>query len=110
MVVEDEGIVAKDIQYTLKNLGYKVSGIATSGEDALTKIYSTAPDLILMDIKLKGEIDGIDVTERIRHNFDIPVVYLTAYVDNKTLGRAKKTMPYGYISKPFNRNLFFTVG
>ena len=109
MVVEDEGIVAHDIQQTLKSLGYGISAIASTGEDALKKIYSSSPDLILMDIKLKGKLDGIKISQEIKNKLDIPVVYLTAYVDENTLARAKKTMPYGYVIKPFEKNDLRTV-
>lgn len=101
LVVEDEGIVAKDIQNTLKGLGYGVSALASSGEEAIDKAAETHPDLVLMDIALKGEMDGVEAAEQIRARFDIPVVYLTAYSDKKTLQRAKIAEPYGYILKPF---------
>lgn len=100
MVVEDEIIVAKSIQERLDKLGYSVSTIVDSGEEAIKKAGETKPDLILMDIKLSGNIDGITAAEQIRHRFDIPVLYLTAYGDNETLQRAKITEPYGYILKP----------
>lgn len=100
MIVEDEIIVAKSIQERLDKLGYSVSTIVDSGEEAIKKAGETKPDLILMDIKLSGNIDGIAAAEQIRHRFDIPVVYLTAYGDSETLQRAKVTEPYGYILKP----------
>jgi PAS domain S-box-containing protein len=110
LVVEDEVIVAKDIQITLKNLGYAVSAVVSSGEDAIKKAAATHPDLVLMDIVLEGAIDGLEAAENIRNNFDIPVVYLTAYSDEKTLHRAKITEPYGYILKPFQeRELHTTI-
>jgi len=102
LVVEDEGIVAKDIQNTLKGLGYGVSARASSGEEAIDKAADTQPDLILMDIVLKGGMDGVEAAEQIRTRFDIPVVYLTAYSDEETLQRAKITEPYGYVLKPFS--------
>jgi len=101
LVVEDEAIVAIDIQNTLKGLGYDVPAIAFSGEEALKKVEEIKPDLILMDIVLKGEIDGIETSQQIREHFDIPVVYLTAYADDTMLKRAKITEPFGYILKPF---------
>ena len=100
-VVEDEGIVAKDIQAMLKNIGYVVPSVVTSGEECLKKIEKTQPDLILMDIMIKGKIDGVETAKRIKKRFDIPVIYLTAYADENTLLRAKITEPYGYILKPF---------
>jgi len=101
MVVEDEIIVAKSIQERLDKLGYSTPVIVTSGEDAIKKAGEINPDLVLMDIKLTGDVDGIAAAEQIRHRFDIPVVYLTAYGDSETLQRAKITEPYGYIIKPF---------
>ena len=103
LIVEDEVIIAKDIEHTLKRDGYDVTGHATSGEKAIELIKETSPDLILMDIKLKGEMDGIETTEIIKNQFDLPVIYLTSYKDEQTLLRAKVTEPYGYIIKPFDR-------
>ena len=102
LIVEDERIVAKDIEYSLKTLGYKVTGIASTGENALQKAKENRPDLVLMDIRLKGGMDGIEAAEKLREDFSIPVVYLTAYADEGTLERAKVTGPFGYILKPFN--------
>ena len=101
LVVEDESIVAMDIKHRLENMGYIVPAITSSGEEAVAKAAETNPDLVLMDIVLKGEMDGIDAAQQIKDNFDIPVVYLTAYSDEKTLKRAKITGPFGYIIKPF---------
>ena len=110
LVVEDEGIIAKDIQNTLESLGYAVPAIASSGEEAIKKATETLPDLVLMDIVLTGHMDGVEAAGQIRDRFDIPVVYLTAYADNKTLQRAKITEPYGYILKPFSeRELYTTI-
>ena len=101
MVVEDESIVAKDIQNRLKRLGYKVNDIVSSGEEAISKAAETQPDLVLMDIVLKGEIDGIEAAKQINTLFNVPIVYLTAYADDSTIQRAKITEPFGYILKPF---------
>ena len=110
LVVEDERIVAKDIEKRLKDLGYRVTGLASSGEKTLEKLNESLPDLVLMDIRLKGEMDGIETAEMVRGLFDIPVVYLTAYADEATLERAKVTEPFGYILKPFNeRDLHSTI-
>lgn len=110
LVVEDERIVAKDIVNSLQRLGYKVVASVASGEEALQKVVEAQPDLVLMDIMLKGKMDGIETTEEIHKNFDIPVIYLTAYADEKTLGRAKITEPFGYIIKPFDeRDLHTTI-
>ncbi|MGB9979426.1 methanogen output domain 1-containing protein [Methanobacterium sp.] len=101
LVVEDESIVAMDIKHRLENMGYIVPAITSSGEEAVEKASETDPDLVLMDIVLKGEMDGIDAAQQIKDNLDIPVVYLTAYSDERTLKRAKITGPFGYIIKPF---------
>ncbi len=101
LVVEDESIVAKDIQTTLQTLGYSVPDVVSSGEAAIDRAAASDLDLVLMDIVLKGEMDGIEAAERIYGHFNIPVVYLTAYADDHTLQRAKTTTPFGYILKPF---------
>ena len=101
LVVEDESIVAMDIKHRAEGLGYDVLGIAASGEEAIKKTEENQPDLVLMDIVLKGKMDGVQAAQEIRERFDIPVVYLTAYSDEKTLSRAKLTGPFGYIIKPF---------
>ncbi|MDD3247162.1 MAG: response regulator [Methanosarcina sp.] len=102
LIVEDEHIVAMGIKRMLKGLGYTVTGVASSGEDAISKAESTFPDLVLMDIMLKGELDGVEAAKEIKERFDVPVVYLTAYSDSNILERVKKTGPFGYIVKPFD--------
>ncbi|HEY3363327.1 MAG TPA: response regulator [Methanosarcina sp.] len=102
LIVEDEHIVAIGIKRMLKDLGYVVTGIASSGEDAIAKAESTFPDLVLMDIMLKGDMDGVEAAREIKEKFEIPIVYLTAYSDNEILERAKITEPLGYIIKPFD--------
>ena len=101
LVVEDELVVAKNIQNRLENLGYFVPAVVTSGEEAIKKVADIQPDLILMDIMLESELDGIEAAKQISKRFDIPIIYLTAYGDDQTLQRAKITEPYGYILKPF---------
>ena len=101
LVVEDESIVGKDIQNRLKNLGYAVTAVVPSGEKALKEIEIKKPDLILMDIMLKGEMNGVEAASIIKEKYDIPVVFLTAYADDNTLSKAKLAEPYGYIIKPF---------
>lgn len=100
-VVEDESIVSKDIQHSLKRLGYQVCGSASSGEKAIEAISAAKPDVILMDIMLKGEMTGIETADIIKNSVQTPVIFLTAYADNATLEKAKKIQPYGYIIKPF---------
>jgi len=110
MVAEDEGIIAKDLERRLEKQGYTVAAVVASGEDAIRRAEETRPDLILMDIVLNGDIDGIEAAGEIRHRLDVPVIYLTAYADDKTLQRAKLTEPYGYIIKPFeDRTLCSTI-
>ena len=101
LIVEDEGVEALDIQHRLVSLGYPTPDIAFTGEEAVQKAGEISPDLVLMDIRLPGEIDGITAAELIKARLDIPVIYLTAYADDNTLQRAKITEPYGYIIKPF---------
>lgn len=101
LVVEDERIVARDIEKRLKKLGYSVAASVASGEEAITQA-AFSPDLILMDIQLKGQMDGIQAAEQIHAQYGIPVVFLTAYADDDTLQRAKVTEPFGYIVKPFD--------
>jgi hypothetical protein len=110
LVVEDEGIVALDIQNRLRQLGYTPVGRAASGEDALRLVEEMAPDLVLMDIRIQGAIDGIETARRISTTYDIPFIYLTAHTDEQTLQRAKATEPYGYLIKPFEeRELDTTI-
>lgn len=102
MVVEDESIVAEDMKAMLEGFGYAVPAVAFSGEEAVKKACETHPDLVLMDIVLKGQMSGVDAVERIRVQCNIPVVYVTAYADEKTVRRAKVTEPFGYLLKPFD--------
>ncbi|MGZ7095674.1 MAG: response regulator [Methanobacterium sp.] len=99
LVVEDERITAEDIKDGLISLGYKVPAVVYSGEDAVKRAGELKPDLILMDIKLEGEMDGIEAAEEIKKQYDIPVIYLTAYSDEGTVERAKKTEPGGFVLK-----------
>ncbi len=100
LLVEDELIIAASIKKRLEKLGYRVPGIATSGQEAVQKAKDLHPDVILMEIQLGGDMDGIEAAKQIRILYRIPVVFLTAYTDTKTLSRAKITEPYGYIIKP----------
>lgn len=101
LVVEDESIVSKDIQHSLTKLGYEVVGAAATGEKALELARSERPDVVLMDIMLKGEMNGIEAADIIKKELKLPVIFLTAYADEATLNKAKITEPYGYIIKPF---------
>ncbi|MBN1350230.1 PAS domain S-box protein [candidate division KSB1 bacterium] len=102
LIVEDEKVVAMDIQNTVKTIGYEVAATVSVGEEAIRKAEESRPDLVLMDIVLRGEMDGIRTAEKIRQQFDIPVVYLTAYGDENTFSKAKISKPFGYILKPFD--------
>ena len=109
LIVEDERIVAEDIKTKLEYVGYAVAGIASSGEDSLKKTEKLKPDLVLMDIVLEGKMDGLDAAAQILSRFNIPVVYLTAYSDKRTLKKAKVTEPFGFITKPFESQDLFTA-
>lgn len=100
VIVEDEGLIAADLEARLKIAGYAVPGTADSAHKALQLIRNTSPDLVLMDIRLKGKTDGIEVADQVREQLDIPVVFLTAYEDRETLDRAGRSQAFGYIKKP----------
>jgi len=101
LVVEDERIVALGLQAQLEGLGYEVAALAASGEDAFARAEQVRPDLVLMDIHLEGEMDGVEAARLIRGRLHVPVVYLTAYSDREIVERAKLTEPLGYVLKPF---------
>ena len=103
MVVEDESIEALDVKNTLESFGYQVPYIASRGEEAVAKAQEIKPDLVLMDIILKGELTGIEAAFEIK-KLDIPLIYLTAHSNEDTVEKAKLTEPYGYLLKPFNSN------
>jgi diguanylate cyclase (GGDEF)-like protein len=110
LIVEDESIIAEDISDSLISLGYRITGMVYSGEEAIEAAGKFRPDLVLMDVNLQGEIDGITAAAEIRSRFQIPVVYLTAYADENTLRRVNATKPFGYIVKPFEeKNLHTTI-
>ena len=104
MVVEDENIIALDIKNRLKSLGYNVAAVVPSGEEAIRIIKEVNPDLVLMDIVLRGDIDGVQAAESISRDYNIPVIFLTSYSDESTLKLAHRISPYGYLIKPFNEN------
>src|SRR3569623_2800467 len=110
LLVEDERIPAFNLQQGLRRLGYDVPSIAPSGSNALELIERDQPDIVLMDIHLEGDIDGIETAGRIPPERMIPVIYLTAYSEESTLKRAAETKPYGYLLKPFSdRELHATI-
>src|SRR6185369_6097463 len=101
LVVEDDRVVARDIQQQLTRIGHVVVGTTARGEDAPQLALGTQPEIVLMDIRLEGSTDGIEAAQQIRENCHIPVVFLTAYADDETVRRASITEPFGYILKPF---------
>jgi len=103
MVVEDEWIVADQLCNNLKDLGYMVCSTASTGDEAISNVKEDKPDLILMDIVLKNKMDGIEAAEQITSQFNIPVIYLTAYTNQEYIERAKQTKPFGYLVKPFKQ-------
>jgi CheY-like chemotaxis protein len=104
MIVEDESIVAMGVKHKLEDLGYIVVGVEATGEGAVETALKTEPDLILMDIVLKGDMDGIEAAEKIHTRLDTPIIYVSAYSDEEVLRRARITEPYGYILKPFKKS------
>ncbi|WP_052318163.1 two-component system response regulator [Spirochaeta africana] len=110
MIVEDEKIIALDLQRRLEKYGYEVTGLSNDGSEAVTMAEKDQPDLILMDIMLNGETDGVQAATRIFHDYQIPIIFLTAYADQRTLERAKEAQPFGYVLKPFKeRELYSTI-
>ena len=104
LIVEDEGIIATDLRAKLKRLGYTVVAMVSSGEETLQRVGELKPDLILMDLGLKGAWDGIETAMRVHAQTDTPIVYLTAHADEATLQRARATKPKAYLLKPFDLN------
>jgi CheY-like chemotaxis protein len=112
LIVEDENIIASDIRAMLEDLGYMVSAIVASGEESIQKASKMKPDLVLMDIKLKGTLDGVSAGQEIFRQFQIPIVYLTAYSDQETINRinkGKNSNPSTVINKPFDEGELQTV-
>ena len=103
LIVEDNRIVAADIAATLQQIGYEISGMLAKGEDVKSHIEKEKPDVILMDVNLEGEMDGIDVSKKVLEEYQLPVIFLTANSDKETFERAKETKPYAFILKPFDR-------
>ncbi|MDZ4148681.1 MAG: LytTR family transcriptional regulator DNA-binding domain-containing protein [Flavobacteriaceae bacterium] len=103
LIVEDEMIIGANISLQLNSLGYEVSGIIPRGEEALLHLKENQPDIVLMDINLKGKIDGVETALLMQQEIDIPIIYLTANADKVNFDRAKATHPYAFISKPFKK-------
>lgn len=109
LVVEDERIIACDIKYCLESSGYSVLAVLAYGEQAIEQVEELQPDLVLMDVILKGEMNGVEAAQMILNKFNIPVVFLTAHSDESTLIKAKATQPFGYIFKPFEETQLITT-
>lgn len=110
LIVEDESIIARDLSASLEAMGYRVAGNMITGKDAIAAAEELHPDLVLMDIELQGDMDGIEAAQTIRTRFNLPIIYLTAYADDRMLERARETGPFGYLIKPFDdRELHFTI-
>ncbi len=101
LIVEDELLIAKNLTRKLKKVGYKIIAVVSSGAEAIAIVNSNKPDLILMDIAIKGDLDGIETMAKIKEIDDIPAIYLTAYADDRTIDRAAQTGCYAYLLKPF---------
>jgi CheY-like chemotaxis protein len=105
LIVEDEAIIAMEIECQLQSLGYEVTSIVDTGEKAIAKAEADKPDLILMDIRIKGEKDEIETAEIIRNKLDIPVIFSNAYLDQERIERAKITMPFGHVLNPIQERV-----
>jgi CheY-like chemotaxis protein len=102
LIVEDEGIISQSLEYLLREMGYEVTETVTNGEDAISSVYRNPPDLVLMDIQLGSDMDGVEATQIIKQSENAPpIIYLTAYSDDSTINRAKITTPFAFITKPF---------
>jgi CheY-like chemotaxis protein len=109
LIVEDESDVAETLEIKLKKFGYTVVGRESTAEDAIVKAGEMHPDIVLMDIELSGKMDGIQAADAIRKKYHIPVIYITAICDTKTLERVGASIPFGYLLKPFKDDELHTV-
>ena len=109
MVVEDEAVISMEIQDRLTKMGHSICGTAASGEEAVSIATAKRPDLILMDVHLRGEVDGVQTAKQIRDRIEIPIIYLTAFADDRTVERAKQTEPFGYLIKPFSEKELYAA-
>lgn len=109
VLVEDEMVVGLELRKTLERLGYRVSNVLTSGEGAVDYVLNNDIDLVLMDVKLQGALDGIEATNRLHESLEVPVVFITSYSDEKMLERIRRTDACGYIKKPFDKDDLETV-
>ena len=104
MIVEDESIIALELEHKLKKMGHLVTAVVSKGEAALERVMTDKPDVILMDIRLAGKWDGIETAEKIRSQIDLPIVFLTAYLDKSRMDRAKSALPFAYMLKPIQES------
>lgn len=109
LVVEDEPLIAEDIRETLDNIDFQVSGVAYNSDSALNQLATNTPDIVILDVNLGSEKDGIEIAEIINEKYRIPFIYLTSYADRATIDRAKHTRPMGYVVKPFDEKDLFTT-
>jgi DNA-binding NarL/FixJ family response regulator len=109
LIVEDEALIAKDIEFSLRQLGYTITGIAYDGLEALEMIQRHRPDLVLLDIELKGGLSGIDIAHILNEQHKTPFIYLTSYADPDTIEKVKKTLPFGYVLKPFSERELYSA-
>ena len=109
MLVEDNKIISMELKQRLENMGYEVFDVVNSGEEAISKVAELSPDLVLMDIKLKGKMDGIEAADKIHLINNIPIVYVTAYEDEDTVKRANVTNPKGYLVKPLEEEALHSI-
>jgi len=110
LIVEDDAVVAQDLKNRLTGMGYFIVAVTSTGEEAIDKARHHLPDVVLMDIRLSGKIDGITAAAEIGKNYQLPIIYLTSYSDDETLARARETHPTGYVLKPFDpRNLYVAI-
>ncbi len=109
LIVEDEAVISLEIEAALRQLGYAIAGKAANGDKALDLLASSQPDLVLLDIDIRGSRNGIDLARLIREKYDYPFVFLTAFSDPATLDSLRDTLPYGYIVKPFNDSDLYTT-
>ena len=109
LIVEDDAIVAMTIEDSLHEMGYSIAGLAANADDAIRIAAEKKPDLILMDIRIQGDRDGIEAASEIARSQNIPIIYLTAYSDDETIRRAAKTQPYGFLTKPFRQKEMYST-
>jgi two-component system, response regulator PdtaR len=109
LIIEDERIIAEDLKYIITSFGHEVVGIAKSGDQAIMLVEQFKPEIILMDIMLEGDLNGIQTAQYISDRFDLQVIYITAYADRETMNEAFETNPYGFLQKPVQENQLYAA-